>query len=100
MKAHDVGSRNSTSLVLAVPLVLALGVGLTGCMQSRVEESREMPTHIVKGEAVVILAKPQVEGTGAEDGFMDCVSDELRGIHDDRGQLDLHGFQFRCVAHV
>ena len=38
-----------------------------------------MPTHINKGEAVVILAKPQVEGTGAEDGFMDCVSDELRG---------------------
>ena len=76
MKAvHDVGSRHSASIVCAV----ALTVGLTGCMQSRVEESREMPTHIVKGEAVVILAKPQVEGTGAEDGFMDCVSDELRG---------------------
>ncbi len=83
MNANDVGSRRSTSIVsaipLAVPLALVLGVGLTGCMQSRVEESREMPTHINKGEAVVILAKPQVEGTGAEDGFMDCVSDELRG---------------------
>jgi len=48
-------------------------------MQSRVEESREMPTHIASGEAVVILAKPQVEGAGAEDGFMDCVSDGLKG---------------------
>ena len=47
-------------------------------MQSRVEESREMPTKIAKGEAVVILAKPQIEGAGAEDGFMDCVSDKLR----------------------
>lgn len=79
MNAHDVGSRRSLSFVSAVPMVLVLGASLTGCMQSRVEESREMPTHINKGEAVVILAKPQVEGTGAEDGFMDCVSDELRG---------------------
>src|SRR6185312_12447718 len=79
MNAHDVGSRRSLSFVSAVPVVLVLGATLSGCMQSRVEESREMPTHINKGEAVVILAKPQVEGTGAEDGFMDCVSDELKG---------------------
>jgi hypothetical protein len=82
MNASDVRSRHSSSVVSVVPLsalALVLGAGLTGCMQSRVEESREMPTHINKGEAVVILAKPQVEGTGAEDGFMDCVSDELRG---------------------
>jgi hypothetical protein len=79
MNAHDVGSRRYRSFISAVPVALVLGAGLSGCMQSRVEESREMPTHINKGEAVVILAKPQVEGTGAEDGFMDCVSDELRG---------------------
>jgi hypothetical protein len=60
---------------------LALGVMpllLAGCMQARVEESREMPTQIVKGEAVVILAKPHLEAAGAEDEFMDCVSHELR----------------------
>jgi hypothetical protein len=79
MIANDVGSRRFASLTTTVPLALVLGAALTGCMQSRVEESREMPTHINTGEAVVILAKPQVEGTGAEDGFMDCVSDELRG---------------------
>jgi hypothetical protein len=78
MKAHIGSLSSSVSFASAVPLVLALA-GLSGCMQSRVEESREMPTHIAKGEAVVILAKPQVEGSGAEDGFMDCVSDELRG---------------------
>jgi hypothetical protein len=89
------GSSPAASLSSAVPLfvfVLAVGTGLTGCMQSRVEESREMPTHIVKGEAVVILAKPQVEGTGAEDGFMDCVSDELRGdevaVHENNDFVD------------
>jgi len=83
MKAHDDGSCASVLRSTVVPAtfapVLVMALGLSGCMQSRVEESREMPTHIEKGEAVVILAKPQVEGTGAEDGFMDCVSDELRG---------------------
>jgi hypothetical protein len=58
---------------------IVFSFALTGCMQARVEESREMPTKIEKGEAVVILAKPQIEGAGAEDGFMDCVSDGLRG---------------------
>jgi hypothetical protein len=57
----------------------AIALSLTGCMQARVEESREMPTKIAQGEAVVILAKPQIEGAGAEDGFMDCVSDGLKG---------------------
>ena len=46
-------------------------------MQARIEESREIATPIAKGERVVILAKPQIEGAGAEDDFMDCVSDSL-----------------------
>jgi hypothetical protein len=88
MNAHDVGSCTTASLASVVPLVLAMAAVLSGCMQSRVEESREMPTHIAKGEAVVILAKPQVEGAGAEEGFMDCVSDELRG---GKGEIAVHG---------
>ena len=40
-----------------------------GCMQARIEESREMATPIAKGERVVILAKPQIEGSGAEDEY-------------------------------
>jgi hypothetical protein len=71
MNAFQIGSR------ITVPLVVL--VGLCGCMQARIEESREMPTKIAKGEAVVILAKPQIEGAGAEDGFMDCVGNELAG---------------------
>ena len=55
---------------------------LPGCMQSRVEESRELHTKIQKSEAVVILAKPQIEGALAEDGFMDCVGNRLSGRGD------------------
>jgi len=75
MNAFHAGSRSAVILCVAAPLAVVLA----GCMQSRVEESREMPSHISKGEGVVILAKPQVEGAGAEDDFMDCVSNELKG---------------------
>ncbi len=58
---------------------VALLAFLCGCMQSRVEESRELHTKIQKDEAVVILAKPQVEGASAEDEFMHCVAGGLAG---------------------
>jgi hypothetical protein len=50
---------------------------LSGCMTAKIEESREMRTQIAADEAVVILAKPQIEGASAEDDFMDCVSKQL-----------------------
>lgn len=59
----------------ALYLVALLGLG--GCMSARLDESRELPTQIASGEAVVILAKPQIEGALAEDDFMDCVGKEL-----------------------
>ena len=54
--------------------VLAL---LAGCMTAKLDESRIMPTAIAKDEGIVILAKPQVEGTGAEADFMSCVGGRL-----------------------
>jgi len=60
----------------------ALVALMSGCMQSRVEESRELHTKIQKDEAVVILAKPQVEGASAEDEFMHCVASGLAGSGD------------------
>src|SRR5439155_1270174 len=63
-------------------LAFAAIVALPGCMQSRVDESRELHTHIVKSEAVVILPKPQVEGAAAEEGFVDCVGGGLAGRGD------------------
>ena len=71
-----------------------LGIAtLGGCMQARVEESRELATPIAKGERVVILAKPQIEGAGAEDEFMDCVGANLGGrnglsVHDNNDFVD------------
>jgi hypothetical protein len=53
----------------------------SGCMQARIEESRELATPLAKGDRVVVLAKPQIEGAGAEEDFMDFVSNGLRGGH-------------------
>ena len=50
---------------------------LSGCMTARLEESRNTSTSIASHEAVVLLAKPHVEGISAEDEFMDCVGDKM-----------------------
>jgi hypothetical protein len=50
---------------------------LTGCMTARLEESRNTGTSIAAHEAVVLLAKPHVEGITAEDDFMDCVGKKM-----------------------
>ena len=60
------------SLITAA-LYLCAALFLAGCMSARIEESRELSTQIETGEAVVILAKPQIEGASADDDFMDCV---------------------------
>src|SRR2546423_7414629 len=61
---------------------LLAALALPGCMQSRVDESRELHTRIEKSEAVVILPKPRVERAAAEEGFMDCVGGGLAGHGD------------------
>jgi hypothetical protein len=50
---------------------------ITGCMTARLEEDRNSATNIEAHEAVVLLAKPHVEGITAEDDFMDCVGDKM-----------------------
>jgi hypothetical protein len=50
---------------------------LTGCMTAHLEEDRQTTTSIASHEAVVLLAKPHVEGITAEDDFMDCVGDKM-----------------------
>jgi hypothetical protein len=62
----------------ARPAGVLLGLALlSGCMTARLEENRTLATHVNPGEAVVLLAKPQVEGAAAEDEFMDCVGDRI-----------------------
>lgn len=50
---------------------------LSGCMTAQLEEDRQLSTVIASHEAVVLLAKPHVEGISAEDEFMDCVGDKM-----------------------
>ena len=50
-----------------------------GCMTAKIEEMREAPTQITADEAIVLLAKPHLEGTGTEDKFLDCLERELIG---------------------
>jgi hypothetical protein len=52
---------------------------LGGCMRARVDESREMATAIGANDSVVVLAKPQIEGAGAEGEFIDCVGKRIAG---------------------
>ena len=78
---------------ICVTSALAGVLLLTGCMQARIEESRELATPMTKGDRVVILAKPQIEGAGAEDEFMDCVSENMGGrrgvdVHDNNEFVD------------
>lgn len=64
----------SLPTVVAGATILLL---LSGCMTARLEESRNTTTAIGAHEAVVLLAKPHVEGVTAEDEFMDCVGDKI-----------------------
>jgi hypothetical protein len=57
----------------------ALCSSLAGCMTAKIEELREAPTQITQSEAIVLLAKPHLEGTGTEDKFLDCLERELVG---------------------
>lgn len=57
---------------------IACGV-LSGCMTARIEELREAPTQITSNEAIVLLAKPHLEGTGTEEKFLNCLERELVG---------------------
>jgi hypothetical protein len=52
---------------------------LSGCMTAKIEEMREAPTKITSSEAIVLLAKPHLEGTGTEGKFLDCLERELVG---------------------
>jgi hypothetical protein len=71
MKRQTIISLRFTSLG-SVACVL-----LSGCMTAQLEEDRAMTTKIAAHEAVVLLAKPHVEGITAEDDFMDCVGDKM-----------------------
>ncbi|MCC7258226.1 MAG: hypothetical protein IT486_07620 [Gammaproteobacteria bacterium] len=67
-------TRRLPILGMGAPLILLA----TGCMTSRVEESKNVATGLAAGESVVILAASYHRGKAAEDDFVACVSDQVR----------------------
>ena len=68
--------------------VAVLGVAASGCMTSKVDETRQIASPIQANESIVLLKKPQLEGVGTEEEFLDCVQERLGGqlIHPEKGQ--------------
>lgn len=71
----------------------ALGVGAValfaaGCMTAKVDETRQVAAAIQADESIVVLKKPQLEGLGTEEKFLDCVQENLGGelVHPEEGQ--------------
>jgi hypothetical protein len=72
------GSASSKAFIRITGSLLVLA-SLGGCMTAKIEEVRDAPTRITSNEAVVLLAKPHLEGTGTESKFLDCLERELIG---------------------
>lgn len=67
----------STSLARLIVLLL-LVVTSSGCMTSRVEETRNHATGIADGESVVILATSYHKGKPVEEDFIACVNQRIQ----------------------
>ena len=63
-------------------------VAASGCMTSKVDETRQIASPIQANESIVLLKKPQLEGAGTEEEFLDCVQERLGGelVHPEKGQ--------------
>ena len=71
--------RNSLRWISRSLVATSVAAVLSGCMTAKIEEMREAPTQITASEAIVLLAKPHLEGTGTEEKFLDCLERELVG---------------------
>lgn len=81
---RDAG-RPARRAALACAGVLLLAAG---CMTAKVEETRQVAASIQANESIVVLKKPQLEGLGTEEKFVDCVQENLGGVlmHPEDGQ--------------
>jgi hypothetical protein len=65
-----------------------LALMASACMTSKVDETRQVAASIQANESIVLLKKPQLEGVGTEEVFLDCVQERLGGqlLHPEQGQ--------------
>ena len=80
-----------------IPWRPALGLAGTallaaGCMTTKVDETRQVATAVQANESIVVLRKPQLEGTGTEEKFLGCLQENLGGelVHPLEGQSQPH----------
>jgi hypothetical protein len=57
-------------------------------MTAKVDETRRAASSIQAGESIVVLKRPQLQGDGTEEEFLDCLQERLGGqlIHPEEGQ--------------
>jgi hypothetical protein len=82
------GRRSSTSRSRPVFAAAVVSVFAAGCMTSKVDETRQVAATIQANESIVVLKKPQLEGIGTEEKFIDCLQEHLGGelLHPEAGQ--------------
>ena len=80
---HRIGFFNLAGL----PALLCLSALITGCMTTRVEETKDSATGLKTDESVVIIASSYHTSDPAEDAFMECV---INRVQSGRGKLNVH----------
>jgi hypothetical protein len=70
-----------------LPALLCLSALITGCMTTRVEETKDSATGLKADESVVIIASSYHTTDPAEDAFMECV---IKRVQSGRGKLKVH----------
>jgi hypothetical protein len=86
---HPRRSREPPAVALRSAVgVAAVAAFASGCMTAKVDETRQVAAAIQAEESIVVLKKPQLEGLGTEEKFLDCVQENLGGelVHPEEGQ--------------
>jgi hypothetical protein len=85
---HSDQERRACARWRPVSAVAVLAVAAGGCMTAKVDETRQVAAAIQANESIVVLKRPQLEGTGTEEKFIDCVQENLGGqlVHPEDGQ--------------
>jgi hypothetical protein len=75
---------------------------LSACMTAKIEEVRQAPTKIAASDAIVLLAKPHLEGAATEDRFLDCLEEHLVGsmVSADVANRRRAGKKFEARSHL
>jgi hypothetical protein len=88
MHARQEGVPGLPSRSLRTLALASITLAASGCMTAKVDETRQVVAHVQPNESIVLLKKPQIEGNGTEEVFLDCVQERLGGelLHPEDGQ--------------